>query len=81
MLRSVPDLILHMQVGVLGRYQGNRGIDHRKAAKKVLRYLKGTKDYMLMYRRTYSLEVIGYSDSDFVAALIHENPLQDMCLC
>ena len=52
-------------VGMLGRYQSNPGLDHWKAAKKVLRYLQGTKDYMLMYRRTDNLEVIGYSDSDF----------------
>ncbi|XP_059310975.1 secreted RxLR effector protein 161-like [Lycium ferocissimum] len=48
----------------LGRYRSNSRIDHWKAAKKVLRYLKGTKDYMLTYRRSNSLEVIGYSDSD-----------------
>ena len=52
-------------VGVLGRYQSNLGIDHWRDAKKVMRYLQGTKDYMLMYRQTYSLEVIGYSDVDF----------------
>ena len=37
-------------VGVLGRYQSNLGMDHWRAAKKVMRYLQGTKDYMLMYR-------------------------------
>ncbi|XP_060198335.1 secreted RxLR effector protein 161-like [Lycium barbarum] len=57
-----PDI--SFAVGMLGRYQSNPGIDHWKDAKKVLRYLKGTKDYMLMYRRSNSLEVIGYSDSD-----------------
>ena len=36
-------------VGVLGRYQSNPGMDHWRAAKKVMRYLQGTKDYMLMY--------------------------------
>ncbi|XP_074311199.1 secreted RxLR effector protein 161-like [Silene latifolia] len=56
-------------VGILGRYQSNSGLDHWKAAKKVLRYLQGTKDYMLMYRRTNSLEVVGYSDSDFVGCI------------
>ena len=30
-----------------------------------MRYLQGTKDYMLMYKRTNSLEVIGYFDVDF----------------
>ena len=56
-------------VGVLERYQSNPGIDHWRAAKKVMRYLQGTKDYMLMYRRTYSLEVIGYSDADFAGCV------------
>ena len=37
-------------VRVLGRYQSNPGMDHWRAAKKVMRYLQGTKDYMLMYR-------------------------------
>lgn len=52
-------------VGVLGRYQSNPGIDHWQATKKVMRYLQGTKDYMLTYRRSDQLEVVGYSDSDF----------------
>ncbi|KAL2569450.1 hypothetical protein AAZV13_18G128700 [Glycine max] len=56
-------------VGVLGRYQSNPGIDHWKAAKKVMRYLQGTKDYMLMYRQTDCLEVIGYSDSNFAGCV------------
>ncbi|KAL5824162.1 hypothetical protein ACOSQ3_020225 [Xanthoceras sorbifolium] len=56
-------------VGMLGRYQSNPGLDHWKAVKKVMRYLQGTKDYMLMYRRTDNLEVIGYSDSDFAGCV------------
>ena len=52
-------------VGILGRYQSNPGIDHWKVAKKVMKYLQGTKDYMLMYRWTDNLEVIGYSNSDY----------------
>ncbi|KAL5858701.1 hypothetical protein ACOSQ3_006159 [Xanthoceras sorbifolium] len=56
-------------VGMLGRYQSNPGLDHWKAVKKVMRYLQGTKDHMLMYRRTDNLEVIGYSDSDFAGCV------------
>ena len=52
-------------VGVLGRYLSNPGVDHWKAAKRVMRYLKRTKDYMLTYRRSDRLEIIGYTDSDF----------------
>ena len=55
--------------GVLGRYQSNPGLDHWKATKKVMRYLQGTKNYMLMYKQTDSLEVIGYSDSDFAGCV------------
>ncbi|CAH9090786.1 unnamed protein product [Cuscuta epithymum] len=51
--------------GMLGRYQSNPGLDHWKAAKKVLRYLQGTKEYKLTYQRSNNLEVVGYSDSDF----------------
>jgi hypothetical protein len=50
---------------MLGRYLSNPGIEHCKTAKRVLRYLKRTRDYMLTYRRSEQLEVIGYTDSDF----------------
>ena len=62
-----PDIAFAIRV--LGRYQSNRGIDHWRAAKKVMRCLQGTKDYMLMYRQTYSLEVIDYFDVDFVGCV------------
>jgi len=58
-----PDI--SFAVGVLDQYQSNLGIDYWKAAKKVFRYLQGTKDHMLTYRRLDSLEVVGYSDSDY----------------
>ncbi|KAL0428013.1 UNVERIFIED_CONTAM: Secreted RxLR effector protein [Sesamum latifolium] len=68
MLKSTrPDIAF--AVGMLGRYQSNPGLDHWRAAKKVMRYLQWTKDYMLMYRRTKNLEVVGYSDSDFVGCV------------
>ncbi|XP_059595813.1 secreted RxLR effector protein 161-like [Vitis vinifera] len=56
-------------VGMLRRYQSNPGKDHWKAAKKVMRYLQGTKYYKLMYKRTNNLEVVGYSDSDFAGCV------------
>ncbi|KAL1219965.1 Retrovirus-related Pol polyprotein from transposon TNT 1-94 [Cardamine amara subsp. amara] len=56
-------------VGMLGRYQSNPRMDHWKAAKKVLRYLQGTKEHMLTYRRSEHLEVIGYSDSNYVGCI------------
>ena len=40
-------------------------MDHWKAAKRVMRYLQRIKDYMLRYRRSDQLEIIGYSNFDF----------------
>ena len=62
-----PDIAF--AVGMLRRYQSNPGKDHWKAAKKVMRYLQGTKDYKLMYRWTNNLEVVGNSDSDFAGCV------------
>ena len=52
-------------VNILGRYLSNSRHDHWVAAKKVMRYLQRTKDFMIRYRRVDNLEVVGYSDSDF----------------
>ena len=41
------------------------GQSHWKVAKKVLRHLQGTKDLMLTYRCTDTLEVVGFSDSNY----------------
>ncbi|RVX08106.1 Retrovirus-related Pol polyprotein from transposon TNT 1-94 [Vitis vinifera] len=56
-------------VGMLGRYLSNPGMDHWKKAKRVMRYLQRTKDYMLTYRRSSHLEIVGYLDSDFAGCL------------
>src|SRR3954469_23373871 len=52
---------------MLGRYLNNPGVNHWRAAKRVFRYLQKTKDYMLTYRKSESiqLEIVGFSDSDF----------------
>jgi hypothetical protein len=58
-----PDLAF--TTGMLGRYQKNPSIDHWKAVKKALRYLQGTKGLMLTYRRSRSLQIVGYADADW----------------
>ena len=49
-----PDLAF--VTGLLGRW---------KLVKKVLRYLQGTKSLMVTYRRSDSLHIVGYSDSNY----------------
>jgi len=62
-----PDI--SFAVGMLGRYQSNPGLDHWKATKKVLRYLQGTKNHMLTYKRSGHLKVIGYTYLDFAGCI------------
>ena len=59
-----PDIVF--VVGVLGMYLSDPSQSHWKAAKKVWRYLQGTKDLMLTYRRTDTFEVVGFSNFDYV---------------
>ncbi|KAJ9562152.1 hypothetical protein OSB04_007312 [Centaurea solstitialis] len=58
-----PDLAY--AVGILSRFQQNPTKDHWTAGKKVLRYLQKTKAHMLVYRQVKTLELVGYTDSDF----------------
>jgi hypothetical protein len=77
---SVVESLMYAQVyahpnlafvtGMLGRYQKNPGKLHWDGVKKALRYLQGTKDLMLTYKKSDApLEIVGYSDSDFVSYL------------
>ena len=51
-------------VGMVSRYQSKPGEEHWIAVKYILKYLRRTRDYMLVYQDE-SLEPIGYTDSDF----------------
>jgi hypothetical protein len=62
MHKSVRAFDLAFVNGMLGRFQSNLGVDHWKVTNKVLLYMQQTKDYMLTYRRSDNLEVVGYLD-------------------
>jgi hypothetical protein len=56
--------------GMFERYQKNPDKPHWDGVKKALRYLQGTKDLMLTYKKPdVPLEIVGYSDSDFAGCL------------
>ena len=52
-------------VCLCARYQANPKESHYMAAKRNLKYLKGTADVGLWYPSKVSLNLVGYSDSDF----------------
>lgn len=62
MLCTRPDICF--AVGMVSRYQSNPGQEHWTTVKHILKYLKRTRDYMLVYQAE-TLVPIGYTDSDF----------------
>lgn len=58
-----PDL--EFILGVLDIYLSNHGMQHWVAVNRVMSYLKRIKDFVLTYRKSDNLEIIGYFDSDF----------------
>ena len=62
MLCTRPDICF--AVGMVSRYQSNPGQEHWSAVKTILKYLRRTKEYMLIYKAS-DLFPLGYTDSDF----------------
>ena len=68
-------------VGMLDRYLSNPLMDNWKAAKRVIRYLQKTKDYMLTYRRMDRLEIISIMILIMLDAKIVVDSLQAISIC
>lgn len=63
---SRPDIAFG--VGLISRFMDDPKVAHMVAAKRVLRYLRGTADYGLLFPRgsgSEKLNLIGFSDSDW----------------
>ena len=66
MLCSKPDICF--AVGMVSRYQSNLGREHWTAVKHIIKYLKRTRDCMLVYHSN-ELVPIKYTDSNFQSDL------------
>jgi hypothetical protein len=64
---SRPDITY--MVSTLARFSSHPTKQHWTALKRVLRYLKGTVQYGIVYTRKSSRECIGYSDADWAGDL------------
>lgn len=52
-------------VSLMSRFMQNPSEIHMKAVKRILRFIKGTADYGIVYANTNSVKPSGYSDSDW----------------
>ena len=57
-----PD-IMHV-VSLISRFMERPKEAHWQAAKRILRYVKGTKKYGILYTTSECSDLIGYTDSD-----------------
>ncbi|PKI72950.1 hypothetical protein CRG98_006650 [Punica granatum] len=55
-------------VGLVSRFMETPKTSHLKAAKRSLRYVKGTVDYGLLYSSKGGMELIGFGDSDWAGS-------------
>ncbi|XP_070025568.1 secreted RxLR effector protein 161-like [Nicotiana sylvestris] len=65
---SRPDIVFSMRL--YERFQSYPKEYHLKAAKRILRYLKGTQDLVLYYPSGESFDLIRYADADYVGYLV-----------
>lgn len=56
-------------VGAVSKFSSKPSEAHLTAVKRIFRYLKGTTDVSLKYRKFKSAQLIGYSDADYAGDL------------
>lgn len=52
-------------ISLTNRYMKNLTEMHLLTAKRILRYLQGTKDFGLFYKKGEKMELVGFTDSDY----------------
>ncbi|XP_058742222.1 secreted RxLR effector protein 161-like [Vicia villosa] len=52
-------------VSLISRYMENPKESHLLAAKRILRYLRGTTNFGIVYKKGENADLIGYTDSDY----------------
>ncbi|GJX53781.1 zinc finger, CCHC-type containing protein [Tanacetum coccineum] len=63
LLHTRPDL--SYSVGLLSRFMQDPKDHHLKAVKQVIRYIKGTKEHGIIYKKEGGCKITGYSDSSY----------------
>ena len=74
---SRPDIIF--SVYLCARFQSNLKESHLNAVKRILRYLNGTQTLRLWYSKDSSINLIGYSNTDFVGCRLDRKSTSEIC--
>jgi hypothetical protein len=72
-----PDI--QFTVGLCTRFQSSPHSSHRTAVQRVFRYLKHTLEFGIWYSASSSLDLVGFSDADFVGCEIDRKSTSGAC--
>ena len=67
LVHTIPNITL--EVGIVARFLTKPRENHMMAIKRILRYLKGTKDYGLWYKLGGNLDLKVFTDADWAGNL------------
>lgn len=62
-----PDIV--HAVSIVSRFMSEPSKAHLTAAKRILRYVKGTKSYGILYKTEDDYKLTGYTDSDWAGSI------------
>jgi len=77
LIASRPDIMF--SVCLCARFQANPKESHFSAGKRILKYLQRTTTVGLWYPTNVSLNLVGYSDSDFAGCKIDRKSISGTC--
>jgi hypothetical protein len=66
-------------VGLCARFQSSPRSSHQTTAQRIFRYLKHTSEFGIWYSASSSLNLIGFSDADFVGCGIDRKSTSETC--
>jgi hypothetical protein len=72
-----PDI--HFAVCLCAHFQASPRTSHRKAVKRIMRYLHFTHEFGLWYSSSSVLSLCGYSDADFAGCLLERKSTSRTC--
>ena len=70
---------LQLSVGICARFQSNPIQSPLNAVKRILRYLVGTTNLGLWYKKGTSCDVISYCDADFAGDIVERKSTSGCC--
>jgi hypothetical protein len=74
---SMPDILFSVYLCV--RFQSNPRESHLTVVKRIFRYLKGTTNLGLLYRKSLDYKLVGFCDADYAGDRIERKSTSGNC--